>query len=269
MRVVHPPKLEFFEDHLFILYRGLSNVGQQLEFMHQQIAFFVGETFLVTMHARHSYGISKAMEDAAFLHHVRSPLRTALAIMRFSSEHYLRSVLDFEVMLDELEDQMFDEESSEESSEAAMSQLTRFRSQLIKLRRSFNYHLRIADGLRDFDVDEDPPPITALHEDTHSINDMHDRFERLHSLVSMHYEICSDLLDAYLNLPSHKLNNSMRILTVVTVIFVPLGFLTGLYGVNFETIPGTSHRYGFFVLLGVMLAMVTGMLVWFRRKHWL
>lgn len=267
LRRVHPPKLEQFEDHVFILYKGLSNIGDNLEFTHQQVAFFVGNTFLVTLHVKASYGIDKAFNDANFMAQLRSPLKTALAVMRFSSDHYLRAVLDFEGKLTEMEDAIINEESTEKSAEQAMSQLMRYRSQLVKLRRSFNYHLRIADGLRN--TEELSHALPNINDDWHSITDMHDRFERLHSLVNMYYEICSDLLDGYLNMSSHKLNNSMRILTVVTSIFVPLGFLAGLYGMNFEYIPELKMQYGYFYLLGAMASVTTAMLYWFYKKEWL
>lgn len=61
----------------------------------------------------------------------------------------------------------------------------------------------------------------------------------------------------------------MRILTVITAIFVPLGFLAGLYGMNFAYMPELSWRYGYFVVLGAMLSLVSGMLYMFRRKGWL
>jgi len=101
------------------------------------------------------------------------------------------------------------------------------------------------------------------------VNDLHDRFERLHSLVQMHYEICGDLIDGYLSITSHQLNATMRVLTIITAVFVPLGFLAGLYGMNFEFMPELKFHYGYYGLLGIMGIVAGGLLTFFRMKRWI
>ena len=104
---------------------------------------------------------------------------------------------------------------------------------------------------------------------SHVITDLHDRFERLHSLAQMFYELCGDLVDAYISITSHQLNSTMRVLTVITAIFVPLSFLAGLYGMNFDYIPELKIENGYFILLGVM-GVLSAALIWmFRRMRWL
>src|SRR5690606_41296334 len=75
----------------------------------------------------------------------------------------------------------------------------------------------------------------------------------------------SDLI----SLSSHELNRTMRILTVLTAIFVPLSFLAGLYGMNFEYMPELGWRWGYFILLGVMGSVILVLLAVFRRNRWL
>ena len=76
-------------------------------------------------------------------------------------------------------------------------------------------------------------------------------------------------MDGYLSISSHRLNETMRVLTVITAIFIPLGFLAGLYGMNFEYMPELQFRYSYFFLLGTMLTLAAGLLFLFRRKKWL
>jgi magnesium transporter len=71
----------------------------------------------------------------------------------------------------------------------------------------------------------------------------------------MHYDIAGDLIDGYLSISAHQLNVTMRVLTVITAIFVPLSFLAGLYGMNFDYIPELKVRMGYFVLLSVMVVI--------------
>ena len=84
----------------------------------------------------------------------------------------------------------------------------------------------------------------------------------------MYYDICGDLVDGYISISSHQLNITMRVLTVITAIFVPLTFVAGIYGMNFDYMPELHYRYGYFFILG-MMAGIGGVLIWvFRRKGW-
>ena len=112
-----------------------------------------------------------------------------------------------------------------------------------------------------------PPGISA--ERQHEINDVYENQERANSLSSLYYELASDLIDGYISLASHRLNNIIKILTIVTTIFVPLGFLAGIYGMNFEYMPELHSRSGYFILLGVMATIVTVLLLVFRRRRWI
>ena len=78
-----------------------------------------------------------------------------------------------------------------------------------------------------------------------------------------------DLMDASISLASHRLNDIMRVLTIITAIFVPLSFLAGIYGMNFENMPELHSANGYFFLLATMMGIVVSLLWVFRRKHWL
>ncbi|WP_304440923.1 CorA family divalent cation transporter, partial [Oleiphilus sp. HI0132] len=78
-----------------------------------------------------------------------------------------------------------------------------------------------------------------------------------------------DLIDGYLSISAHQLNETMRVLTVITAVFVPLSFLAGLYGMNFDYIPELKVENGYFYLLAIMLSLSTGLVYWFKRKRWL
>ena len=112
-----------------------------------------------------------------------------------------------------------------------------------------------------------PPQVPA--ERVHEIRDVFEHQERANSLATLYYEVASDLIDGYISLASHRLNNIMKVLTIVTVIFVPLSFLAGIYGMNFEYMPELKSHSGYFMLLGVMSTIVATLLFVFRRKRWL
>ena len=103
----------------------------------------------------------------------------------------------------------------------------------------------------------------------HEIHDIYEQQERAKSLTELYYELASDLADGYISVSSHHLNQIMKVLTVVMPIFVPLSFLAGIYGMNFEHMPQLHSKSGYFILLGVMISLASASLVFFRKKGWL
>jgi magnesium transporter len=77
-----------------------------------------------------------------------------------------------------------------------------------------------------------------------------------------------NLMDLYLSNISYKMNEVMKTLTVITSLFIPLTFITGLYGMNFANMPELHTKYGYYVVLGVLVIVATGMITFFRRRKW-
>ena len=103
----------------------------------------------------------------------------------------------------------------------------------------------------------------------HEIHDIYEQQERAKSLTELYYELASDLADGYISVSSHHLNQIMKVLTVVMPIFVPLSFLAGIYGMNFEHMPELTWKYAYFVVISFMAILTTGLLILFRRIAWL
>ena len=78
----------------------------------------------------------------------------------------------------------------------------------------------------------------------------------------------SSVLAVYLSSVSNRMNEVMKILTVIATIFIPLSFIVGLYGMNFVNMPEPAWRYGYYAVLGVIAAVAGGMLIYFRRRRW-
>jgi magnesium transporter len=256
----HPPKIEEFEHHTLIIYRGISSFDAQLNFVPQQVSFFVGERFLVTLHPGEALSIKRLFNEQGSALLAHSPEHVALRVMYLSAGYYIDSLLEFEVALSDLEDELLDN-----GNDVLMRRITAYRSRLVKMRRIFSYHKGITQELTAYDYAHLP---RDKNDTLHAITDVEERFERLYTLTQMYYDICGDLVDGYISISSHQLNITMRVLTVITAIFVPLTFIAGIYGMNFEYMPELGYRYGYFFVWGIMLG-IGGMLIWlFKRKHW-
>jgi magnesium transporter len=256
----HPPKLEPFDDHLFILLKGLGKETPDFTFETIQIALFVAKRFLVTRHSDQSPSTDmlwqEVSRDQALF--VRGTDALALRLSRIIVDRYLKKLLSLEPRIEVLEQEMVSEPRDE-----ILAELIGYKTQLRKFRRVFLYQVQIFSNL----TAHQPPGISA--ERVHEINDVYENQDRANSLSTLYYELASDLIDGYISLASHRLNNIIKILTIVTTIFVPLGFLAGIYGMNFENMPELHSRSGYFVLLGTMAGIATLLLVIFRRWRWI
>lgn len=262
-RLRHPPKIESFADNTFVLFRGIARIDDNLNLVPQQVGLWVGDNYLVSVHRGLSVSINHFWAEPPEGVSIAEPAELALRILHFASGRYLDKILQFEDELGELEDALLTGES-----DSVMRELVGYRSRLRKLRRIFSYHHGMTEQLLHHGTPHlgEGDPDDATH---HLRRDLYDRCERLHSLCNMYYEICGDLVEGYISLTSHQLNNTMKVLTIITAIFVPLSFLAGLYGMNFENMPELHLRYGYFVVLLVM-AGVAGTMLWlFRRIRWL
>lgn len=101
------------------------------------------------------------------------------------------------------------------------------------------------------------------------LRDVYDHVVQLLDLLENHRELGASLTELHLASASIRLNEVMKVLTLIATIFIPLTFVVGIYGMNFDYMPELHWRYGYPMVMGAMLAMALGMLIWFRRRGWL
>ncbi|MFC1773081.1 magnesium/cobalt transporter CorA [Pseudomonadota bacterium] len=260
MRNRHPPKLEAFENNTFLLLKELAADSTEIHFATEQLALFIGERFLVTRSSGESVAARLLAEEIQQNHDffAQGCDNLAIRLCRIAVDHYLGKLLSLEPRLEELE-----REVMEHPADSILAELLNYKTQLKKFRRVFLYHEQIFRELRDKQF---PAVSQAL---SHEINDLHEHQERAVSLTLLYYELASDLADGYLSVASHRLNQIMKVLTVIMAIFVPLSFLAGIYGMNFENMPELHSKSGYFILLSLMGSIAIVLLFLFKRKRWL
>jgi len=99
--------------------------------------------------------------------------------------------------------------------------------------------------------------------------DVYDHLVRINDLAESYKDLSTGLLEAYISMVSNRLNEVVKVLTALTVVFMPLTVITGIYGMNFKYMPELDWRYGYHVTIGVMVAIVVVMMWFFRKKKWL
>lgn len=256
-----PPKTRVLNDQAFVLFRGIISMDEFLTLDPQQIGLFCGERLLVTIHRGESLSINGVWAEGDENGDYDVPGLLARQVMYFACGRYLDRILEFEDHLGDLEEQLLTGRA-----EKVMTELMSYRSELRKLRRIFTYHMRLMEEItshRPAHLATDTPERMLLWQT------LMERCERLLSLTSMFYELCGDLVEGYISISSHQLNNTMKILTIITAIFVPLSFLAGVYGMNFDNMPELHFKYGYFFALAIMASTALSLFYIFKRKKWL
>jgi len=258
--VRHPPKIEWMDELFFILMREVGAPDEYGDRPFIQLSLFVSERVIVTCHQLPSAGVDMVFDglDVPVRGGPLSTQEIAYRVCRRQVDICSPIVLSHEEELGEIEDDLFDS-----ADDVPIEALTRLNRRLRRLRRTLAYQAGVFAELR------------LRHEshrvrfNRHQVNDLFENMERLATLCQLNQELAIDLLNSHLSLVSHRLNIVMRVLTVATIVFLPLGLMAGIYGMNFENMPELSWRYAYFTLLGVMAVTAGTLVLYFRRKRWL
>src|SRR5690606_19751063 len=174
------------------------------------------------------------------------------------TDHYFSVLELFGDRLDALEIELLEDPSSK-----ILGKLHSVRQETLLLRRSV-YPLR--EVVSRFEKLE--PPL--IHPDTRIfIRDLYDHSIQVIDLVETYRELSLSLLDLYMNSVSNRMNEIMKVLTIMASIFIPLTFIVGVYGMNFDHIPELHYRYGYFAVWAIMLIIFVSLLYFFKKKKWL
>jgi len=263
---IQRPKAEHYGDCLFVVCRMLLPAEQGLA--SEQLSLFLGPDFVLTFQQR---------QPGDCLEPVRRRLRSGEGRLRrmgpdFLAWALLDAVVDgyfpllesFGERLDDLEDTIIDRPTSD-----CIPAIHQVKRDLLSLRRAaFPLRDALASLLRD-----ESPRITA--ETRMYLRDCLDHSFQVLDMIETYREIVAGLMEAYQSSVGNRLNAVMKVLTIIATLFMPLSFLAGVYGMNFDTsaspfnMPELSWRYGYLFFWAVALMLAGGMLWWFRRQGWL
>jgi magnesium transporter len=172
-------------------------------------------------------------------------------------DNYFPLVYKIEDTLSEL-----DENSKGRSMEILLEDLFDTRHDLLSLRHTItpmrDLVYRIINSQR----------LEELQERKEYFSDIHDHLLKLSEMIEANRELTQDIRDSYISINSHESNHVMKVLTVITTIFMPLTFIAGIYGMNFRFMPELSWKYGYFGALGFMFLVGSWMSLWFKKKGW-
>jgi magnesium transporter len=257
-------KLEEYHDVLFFNIKSLLPVENSDTIQVEQISFLLKNDMLTSFQEKRS----------DFFTHIRERIRTHSGIVREKKADYLLYLL-----LDAIMENFYITIENEEDRVEALINLSKVESkplileQIEKHRDNFNFLKRsiipLRDSLYSIKSMKDDNVFNSIEPQNYSF------FERLHQkslelLEQIEYDMTT--LDSasnfYFSTQSHKMNEVMKTLTVVSVFFMPLTFVVGVYGMNFDNMPELHWQYGYFIIIGVMFLLLLGMVYYFKKKKW-
>jgi magnesium transporter len=141
---------------------------------------------------------------------------------------------------------------------------------LYKLKREMIYLRKQVWPMRDMINNMVRSETTLIKESSDIyLRDLNDHVTRIIDTVETYRDLLSGIMDIYLSTNSNRMNEIMKVLTIMSSIFIPITFLVGVYGMNFDNMPELHTRNGYFVLWGIMIVVVASLLIYFKRKKWL
>jgi len=255
------PKLEEYQDYVQAVIKILSIDSADEIIEYEQLSFILKGNILVTFQEKTGDvfdGVRNRIREGKGNVRKRGADYLLYALLDLVVDHYFIVLDNFGEKLEDLETELLNN-----PDKTILSKLHRLRRETLLLRRTV-YPLREMIGR--FEKLEEPLISNSIKI---FIRDLYDHTVKVIENIEILRDMTSGLLDLYMNTTSNKMNEIMKVLTIMTSIFIPLTFIAGVYGMNFTNMPELQHKYGYFVILGVMAVVVLGMLYFLKRKKWL
>ncbi|MBP2281836.1 magnesium transporter [Flavobacterium sp. CG_23.5] len=257
-------KLEELSDILFFNIKSLLPAGDSDNISVEQISFLIKDGILISFQEKRS----------DFFMHIRERIRTHSGIVRTKKVDYLLYILldaimeNFYITIENEEDKVEDliNLSKRSADPIILERIEKHRDNFNFVKRSI---IPLRDSLYDIKSIKDDNVFNAMEMDNFSF------FARLHQKsLELLEQIDSDMgslesaSNFFFSAQTHKMNEIMKTLTIVSAIFIPLTFIVGVYGMNFEFMPELHYRNGYYTIIGIMISLGIAMIFYFKKRKW-
>ena len=260
VNITHYPKIDTYDDYLFIIMHAFDFASREKEISTLELNIFFGKNFVVTYHARPIKSVvqtkERCMKDPASLLG-QGPDVLVYNLLDSLVDNFIPFLNAMDHRIDVLEEEIFEDTSQ------TLTKIITFRNDIINLRKVIrpqrNTIHQLTRGNSPF-----------IHKDNLIyFRDIYDQLFRISEQSDGFRDMVSGVLDTHLSFTSNKMNQIMKTLTIVMTIMLPLTLITGIYGMNFQYMPETETRYGYFVVLGFMFIIAIGLFFFMKRKRWI
>ncbi len=257
---IHTPKVDEFEDHLFIVFHGINYSTNAEVVTTAELALYLGSTFIISVHNTPLYGIDAVKHQievngypmkrgADFLAH---------ALMDMLVDNVMPTIDSMTDVADEIE------------NEAIYTPRKHTLQTIMRLKRSAQRIHRVMTPQREIinRLSRGEFPLIKQNMLIY-YRDIYDHLIRIEEFNQAIKDRLDNALSTYLSSVANMQNETMRVLSIVATIFMPLTLLAGIYGMNFEYMPELKWHWGYFSVLGIMAVAIIGLVGWFWARKWI
>ena len=258
----HYPKIEEFDSYIYFIVHGVTADTSPDRFNTIELDGFLGRNYVITYHH----------EMFRSINNVKQQLRTTPIACQRGTAYLLHQILDqvvdfyspvlddFDDRIDELEDDIF---TLKRPNNEILTQVMGLKRSVLRLRRISGKQMDILHRMSRGEfalITEEMRPF---------YRDVYDHLVRVVDLAENYRDLISGSLEAYLSVVSNRLNEIMKVLTIFSAIMLPLTFIAGVYGMNFDNMPELHSRYGYYGVWILMVVVAIAMLFFFWRRGWI
>lgn len=254
------PKVIDYEDYIYIIVKMLYFNEEKGKVAIEQMSIVLGDNYLFTFQEKD--------EDA--FRKVRDLLHKEGNRIRHNKSDFLvyalfdRIIDNYFIILEKISEQIevIEKKLVNNPSPKTLTKLNSLKNEMVYLRQSV-WPLR--DVIRTLEREESK----LIHKSTWPyFRDVYDHTIQVIEAMETNRDVLSNMMDLYISSTNNKLNEVMKVLTIISTIFIPLTFMTGIYGMNFDFMPELRMKYSYPILLSIMLTIGLSMVVYFKRKKW-
>jgi len=256
------PKVEAFPDYFYFIVHGIKPETNSTNFLTKELDGYLGDNYVVTFHNERFKSIKM----------VKQQIRTSTFACRRGAAYLLHQILDqlvdlympvvddFDISINEFEERIF---AMKNGNNAILEEIMDLRRSVTRLKRISARQLDVLYRISHGEFPQIPETVLPFY------RDVHDHLQRISDLSENYRDLVASLFDIHFSVVNNKTNDIIKFLTIFSAIWLPLSFIAGVYGMNFENMPELKTRFGYFVVLGIMLLVATTLLFYFWRKGWI
>lgn len=255
------PKIDEYQDYFFIVAKMLYH-KENGHLENEHISIVLGKNYVLTFQEAGGDvfdGVRERLSKAKGRIRSRGADYLVFALLDAIVDNYFVVVEEISDKIETLEQRLFDAQPSDDITfeiQELKRTMLRIRRAVFPLREVVSRFEKVESNLID-------------DQTRNYIRDLYDHMLQVSENIELYREMTWGLMDMYMTTINHKMNEVMKVLTIMASIFIPLTFIAGVYGMNFEHMPELQWEYSYFILLGLMLFLGLGMAIYFKRKKWL
>jgi len=256
------PKSDDMESYIYVVLKMLDFDPRSLEIVSEQVSLVFGRNYVISLQEGREGDLFEPLRERIRGNKGRirklGPDYLAYALLDTIIDHYFVILEKFAERIEALEEELVSDPRSE-----TLHQIHRLKREMIFLRKSA-WPLREVVSVLEKSESDLIRPATKIF-----LRDIYDHAIHIIDSIETYREMLSSMLDIYLSSVSNRMNQVMKVLTIIATIFMPLTFLAGIYGMNFKYMPEIGWRWGYPLLLLIMFGVAGVMVYFFKKKNWL